>query len=254
MKTREPHFKRVLLKLSGEALMGDRQFGIDQKVVQYIAGELKDVRKLGVEIAIVIGGGNIFRGLEASAEGMERTAADYMGMLATALNALALQNVLEINGMPTRVLSAIEMRELAEPYIRRRAVRHLEKGRFVIFACGTGNPYFTTDTAASLRAVEIGAEVILKATKVEGIYSSDPVKNPLAKKFNDITYMDVLKKGLKVMDSTAISLCMDNKLPIIVFGLMKKGNIRKVLEGKKVGTLVKGGISPYAKRSKAKNS
>lgn len=229
--------------------MGDRQFGIDQKVLHYIAGELKEVRKLGGEIAIVIGGGNIFRGLEASAEGMERTTADYMGMLATALNALALQNALEINGMPTRVLSAIEMRELAEPYIRRRAVRHLEKGRFVIFACGTGNPYFTTDTAASLRAVEIGAEVILKATKVDGIYSSDPVKNPLAKKFSDITYMDVLKKGLKVMDSTAISLCMDNNLPIIVFGLMKKGNIRKVLEGKKVGTLVKGGVNPYAKRS-----
>jgi len=221
--------------------MGDRQFGIDQRVVQYIAGELKDVRKLGAEIAIVIGGGNIFRGLEASAEGMERTTADYMGMLATALNALALQNVLELNGMPTRVLSAIEMRELAEPYIRRRAVRHLEKGRFVIFACGTGNPYFTTDTAAALRAVEIGADVILKATKVDGIYSSDPVKNPLAKKFQDISYMDVLKKGLKVMDSTAISLCMDNHLPIMVFGLMKKGNIRKVLEGKKVGTLVKGG-------------
>jgi len=241
MKTRKPHFKRVLLKLSGEALMGDRQFGIDQRVVQYIAGELKDVRKLGAEIAIVIGGGNIFRGLEASAEGMERTTADYMGMLATALNALALQNVLELNGMPTRVLSAIEMRELAEPYIRRRAVRHLEKGRFVIFACGTGNPYFTTDTAAALRAVEIGADVILKATKVDGIYSSDPVKNPLAKKFQDISYMDVLKKGLKVMDSTAISLCMDNHLPIMVFGLMKKGNIRKVLEGKKVGTLVKGG-------------
>ncbi len=241
MKTRKPHFKRVLLKLSGEALMGDRQFGIDQKILQYIAGELKDVRKLGVEIAVVIGGGNIFRGLEASAEGMERTTADYMGMLATALNALALQNVLEINGMPTRVLSAIEMRELAEPYIRRRAVRHLEKGRFVIFACGTGNPYFTTDTAAALRAVEIGADVILKATKVEGIYSSDPEKNPLAKKFYDITYMDVLKKGLKVMDSTAISLCMDNNLPIMVFGLMKKGNVRKVLEGKKVGTLVKGG-------------
>jgi uridylate kinase len=241
MKTRKPHFKRVLLKLSGEALMGDRQFGIDQKVLQFIAGELKDVRKLGGEIAIVIGGGNIFRGLEASSEGMERTTADYMGMLATALNALALQNVLEINGMPTRVLSAIEMRELAEPYIRRRAVRHLEKGRFVIFACGTGNPYFTTDTAAALRSVEIGADVILKATKVDGIYSSDPVKNPLAKKFQDITYMDVLKKGLKVMDSTAISLCMDNNLPIIVFGLMKKGNIRKVLEGKKVGTLVKRG-------------
>ncbi|HDH05930.1 MAG TPA: UMP kinase [Nitrospirae bacterium] len=241
MKTRNPKFKRVLLKLSGEALMGDRQFGIDQKVVQFIASELKGISKSGTQIAIVIGGGNIFRGLEASAEGMERTAADYMGMLATALNALALQNALEINGMPTRVLSAIEMRELAEPYIRRRAVRHLEKGRFVIFACGTGNPYFTTDTAASLRAVEIGADIILKATKVDGVYSSDPVKNPLAKKYREITYMDVLRKGLKVMDSTAISLCMDNDLPIIVFGLMKKNNIKKVLEGKKIGTIVKGG-------------
>jgi uridylate kinase len=240
MKTSKPKFKRVLLKLSGEALMGDKQFGIDQQIVQFIANELKVVSKLGIEIAIVIGGGNIFRGLEASAEGMERTAADYMGMLATALNALALQNALELNGMPTRVLSAIEMRELAEPYIRRRAVRHLEKGRFVIFACGTGNPYFTTDTAASLRAVEIGSDIILKATKVDGVYSSDPVKNPRAKKYKEITYLDVLKKGLKVMDSTAISLCMDNNLPIIVFGLMKKGNIKKVLVGKKIGTLVKG--------------
>jgi len=221
--------------------MGDKQFGIDQKIVQYIANELKGVLSLGVQIAIVIGGGNIFRGLEASAEGMERTSADYMGMLATALNALALQNALEINGMPTRVLSAIEMRELAEPYIRRRAVRHLEKGRFVIFACGTGNPYFTTDTAASLRAVEIGADIIIKATKVDGVYSSDPVKNPRARKYREIRYIDVLKKGLKVMDSTAISLCMDNSLPIIVFSLMKKGNIQRVLEGKTVGTIVKGG-------------
>ena len=241
MKTLKPIYKRVLLKVSGEALMGDRQFGIDQKVVQFIASELKGVSKIGIQIAIVIGGGNIFRGLEASAEGMERTSADYMGMLATALNALALQNALEINGMPTRVLSAIEMRELAEPYIRRRAVRHLEKGRFVIFACGTGNPYFTTDTAASLRAVEIGADVILKATKVEGVYSSDPVKDPHAKKYREISYMDVLRKGLKVMDSTAISLCMENNLPIIVFSLLKKNNIKKVLEGKKIGTLVTGG-------------
>jgi uridylate kinase len=241
MKTKKPHFKRVLLKLSGEALMGDRHFGIDQKVVQYIANELKEIKKLKIQIAIVIGGGNIFRGLEASAEGMERTTADYMAMLATALNALALQNALELNGMPTRVLSAIEMRELAEPYIRRRAVRHLEKDRFVIFACGTGNPYFTTDTAASLRAVEIGADIILKATKVEGVYSSDPVKNPRAKMFREINYIDVLKKGLKVMDSTAISLCMENNLPIMVFSLMQKGNIKKVLEGKKIGTVVKGG-------------
>jgi uridylate kinase len=241
MKTQRPKFKRVLLKLSGEALMGDKQFGIEHKIVQYIANELKGIRNLGVQIAIVIGGGNIFRGLEASAEGMERTSADYMGMLATVLNALALQNALERNGMPTRVQSAIEMQELAEPYIRRRAIRHLEKGRFVIFAAGTGNPYFTTDTAASLRAVEIGADIILKATKVEGVYSSDPMKNPLAKKYQVITFLDVLKRRLKVMDSTAISLCMDNNLPIIVFGLMKKNNIKKILEGKKIGTLVKGG-------------
>jgi uridylate kinase len=240
MKTRKPKFKRILLKLSGEALMGEKSFGIDQKVVQYIAGELKGISDLGVEVAIVIGGGNIFRGLEASAEGMERTSADYMGMLATVLNALALQNALEADGMPTRVQSAIEMQELAEPYIRRRAIRHLEKGRFVIFAAGTGNPYFTTDTAAALRAVEIGADVIMKATKVDGVYSCDPMKDARAKKFSEITYIDVLKKGLKVMDSTAISLCMDNNLPIIVFSLMKSGNIRKVLEGKKIGTLVRG--------------
>jgi uridylate kinase len=204
-------------------------------------------------VAIVIGGGNIFRGLEASAEGMERTSADYMGMLATVLNALALQNALEHNGMPTRVLSAIEMKELAEPYIRRRAVRHLEKGRFVIFGAGTGNPYFTTDTAAALRAVEIGSDMIIKATKVDGVYSSDPVKNPKAKKFSEITYMDVLKKGLKVMDSTAISLCMDNDLPIMVFSLMQKGNIKKILTGKKIGTIVKGGESD-GQRSKKKSN
>jgi uridylate kinase len=241
MKSRKTKFKRVLLKLSGEALMGDKGFGIDQKFVQYISDELKSITKLGIQVAIVIGGGNIFRGLEASAEGMERTSADYMGMLATVLNALALQNVLERNGMPTRVQSAIEMQELAEPYIRRRAIRHLEKKRFVIFAAGTGNPYFTTDTAAALRAVEIGADVILKATKVDGVYDSDPMKNPKAKKYNEISYINVLQKGLKVMDSTAISLCMDNDLPIIVFSLMKKNNIRKILEGKKIGTLVKGG-------------
>lgn len=240
MKSRKTKFKRVLLKLSGEALMGDKGFGIDQKFVQYISDELKSITKLGIQVAIVIGGGNIFRGLEASAEGMERTSADYMGMLATVLNALALQNVLERNGMPTRVQSAIEMQELAEPYIRRRAIRHLEKKRFVIFAAGTGNPYFTTDTAAALRAVEIGADVILKATKVDGVYDSDPMKNPKAKKYNEISYINVLQKGLKVMDSTSISLCMDNDLPIIVFSLMKKNNIRKILEGKKIGTLVKG--------------
>ena len=242
-------YKRILLKLSGEALMGKKSFGIDQKIVQYISKELKGIANMKVQVAIVIGGGNIFRGLEASDEGMERTSADYMGMLATALNALALQNALEVNGMPTRVLSAIEMRELAEPYIRRRAIRHLEKGRLVIFACGTGNPYFTTDTAAALRAMEIGADIILKATKVDGIYTSDPVKDSGARKFSGITYIDVLKKRLKVMDSTAISLCMDNNLPIMVFSLMKSGNIKKILEGKKIGTLVTGG-SPHAKRGK----
>jgi len=243
-------FKRVLLKLSGEALMGEKGFGIDPKVVKFIAGEIKGVLNSGVEIAIVIGGGNIFRGLEASAEGMERTTADYMGMLATVLNALALQNVLELAGIQTRVLSAIEMRELAEPYIRRRAVRHLEKGRVVIFAAGTGNPYFTTDTAAALRAVEIEADAILKATKVDGVYTSDPLKDPAARRFSEITYMDVLKKGLKVMDSTAISLCMENNLPIIVFNLRGKGNIKKILEGKKIGTIVKGGEGDSPRRIK----
>jgi uridylate kinase len=241
MKSRKSKFNRVLLKLSGEALMGDKSFGIDQKVVEYIANELKGIANFGIQLAIVIGGGNIFRGLEASAEGMERTSADYMGMLATVMNAIALQDALEKHGMPTRVQSAIEMQELAEPYIRRRAIRHLEKKRLVIFAAGTGNPYFTTDTAASLRSVEIGADIILKATKVDGVYDSDPVKNPSAKKFNEISYINVLNKGLKVMDSTAISLCMDNNLPIIVFNLMKKNNIKKTLEGKKIGTIVKGG-------------
>ena len=220
--------------------MGEKGYGIDQKIVQFISKEIEDVSSFGVQLAVVIGGGNIFRGLEASSEGMERTTADYMGMLATVLNALALQNALEHRGIPTRVLSAIEMRELAEPYIRRRAMRHLEKGRVVIFAAGTGNPYFTTDTAAALRAMEIGAHVILKATKVDGVYSSDPLKDPRAKKFPEITFIDVLKKGLKVMDSTAVSLCMDNNLPIIVFNLMGKGNIKKIIEGKKVGTLVRG--------------
>jgi len=237
----KPKYKRILLKLSGEALLGEKSFGIDQRVVKFIAGELKPISKAGVQIAIVIGGGNIFRGLEASAEGMERTSADYMGMLATVMNALALQDALEKNGLPTRVQSAIEMHELAEPYIRRRAIRHLEKNRIVIFAAGTGNPYFTTDTAASLRAVEIGAEVILKATKVDGVYDSDPEKSPKARKFQEITYLDVLKKGLRVMDTTAVSLCMDNNLPIIVFSLMKKGNIKKAIEGRRIGTIVKGG-------------
>lgn len=231
-------YKRVLLKLSGEALMGDKGYGIDSKVVEDMALEIKDIAQLGVEVAVVIGGGNIFRGVEASVKGMERASADYMGMLATVINALALQNSLEKLGIPTRVQSAIEMRELAEPYIRRKAIRHLEKGRVVIFAAGTGNPYFTTDTAAALRAMEIGAEVILKATKVDGVYSSDPVKDPKAIKYDTITYLDVLKKGLAVMDSTAISLCMDNNLPIIVFNVRQKGNIKKIISGKSIGTLV----------------
>lgn len=233
-------YKRVLLKLSGEALMGDRAYGIDSETVANMASEIKEVAKLGVEVAVVIGGGNIFRGVEASVKGIERASADYMGMLATVINALALQNSLEKLGIPTRVQSAIEMRELAEPYIRRRAIRHLEKGRVVIFAAGTGNPYFTTDTAAALRAMEIGAEVILKATKVDGVYSSDPVKDPKAVKYDTISYIDVLKKGLAVMDSTAISLCMDNNLPIIVFNVRQKGNIKKILSGMRIGTLVGG--------------
>jgi uridylate kinase len=203
---------------------------------------------MGVELAIVIGGGNIFRGVEASLKGIERTSADYMGMLATVINALALQNYLEKYNIPTRVQSAIEMKELAESYIRRKAMRHLEKGRTVIFAAGTGNPYFTTDTAASLRAMEIGADVILKATKVDGVYSSDPMKDPSAKKYHTVTYIDVLKKGLSIMDSTAISLCMDNNLPIVVFNLRDKGNIRKIIEGKKIGTLVRGNDGTRVKK------
>jgi len=235
-----PKFKRILLKISGEAMMGEKGYGIDSTTADFIAQEIKGAVSEGVQIAVVVGGGNIFRGVEASVQGMERTSADYMGMLATVINALALQNSLEKKGVPTRVQSAIEMKELAEPYIRRRAIRHLEKGRTVIFAAGTGNPYFTTDTAAALRAMEIGADAILKATKVDGIYSSDPLKDPKAKKYETVTYIDVLKKGLSVMDSAAISLCMDNHLPIIVFSLRGKGNIRKIIEGKKIGTLVKG--------------
>jgi len=233
-------YKRILLKISGEAMMGDMAYGVDPATVDYIAKEIKQAVSMGVEIAIVIGGGNIFRGVEASLKGIERASADYMGMLATVINALALQNYLEKYGIPTRVQSAIEMKELAESYIRRKAMRHLEKGRTVIFAAGTGNPYFTTDTAASLRAMEIGADVILKATKVDGVYSSDPMKDPSAKKYTTVTYIDVLKKGLSIMDSTAISLCMDNNLPIVVFNLRGKSNIRKILEGKKIGTLVRG--------------
>jgi len=233
-------YKRILLKLSGEALMGSQGHGIDLTVIDKIASEIKEVAGNGIEIAIVIGGGNIFRGLSAAAKGMERASADYMGMLATVLNALALQNTLENKGVPTRVQSAIEMRELAETYIRRRAVRHLEKKRVVIFAAGTGNPYFTTDTAAALRAMEIGAEVIMKATKVDGVYSADPVKDPSAVKYDRLSYLDVLQRNLKVMDATAISLCMDNNLPIIVFNLNVPGNIKKIVAGESLGTLVTG--------------
>ncbi len=220
--------------------MGDKGYGIDPTTVAFIAKEIKNVSSAAIQISIVIGGGNIFRGVQASLEGMERTSADYMGMLATVINALALQNALEKQGIPTRVQSAIEMRELAEPYIRRKAMRHLEKGRIVIFAAGTGNPYFTTDTAAALRAMEIGADLILKGTKVDGVYSADPLKDSRAKKYSKLTYMEVLKKGLAVMDATAISLCMDNNLPIVVFNLKGKGNIKKIIEGKRVGTLVRG--------------
>ena len=232
-------FKRILLKLSGEALMGSQNYGLDVNVIEGISKEIKNVRDLGVEVAIVIGGGNIFRGIAASANGMDRATADYMGMLATVINALALQDALEKKGVYTRVMSAIEMKEVAEIYIRRRAVRHLEKGRVIIFAAGTGNPYFTTDTAASLRAIEIHADVILKGTKVDGVYDRDPVKDKRAKKYDELTYIDVLKNGLKVMDTTAISLCMDNKLPIIVFNLKTKGNIEKIVKGAKSGTIVR---------------
>jgi uridylate kinase len=235
-----PAFQRILLKLSGEALVGDLGYGISPAVIQKVAVELKEVRELGVEVGIVIGGGNIYRGVAASAEGMDRTAADQMGMLATVINSLALQDALEKLEVFTRVMSAIEMHQVAEPYIRRRAVRHLEKGRVVIFAGGTGNPFFTTDTAAALRAMEVKAQVILKATKVDGVYDADPLLNKKARRFEDLHYMDVLKRGLKIMDSPAISLCMDNHLPIIVFNLSKKGNIKRVVLGQKVGTIIRG--------------
>ena len=234
----ETKYQRVLLKLSGEALMGDQGFGIDPQVVSRIASEIKDIHDLGVQVAVVIGGGNIFRGIKASAEGFDRVTADHMGMLATVINALAIQDALEKMDVYTRVQSAIEMRQVAEMYIRRRAVRHLEKRRVVIFAAGTGNPYFSTDTTAALRAMEIKADVILKATKVDGIYNADPVKDANAKLYEEITYMEVLTQGLGVMDTTAISLCMDNKVPIIVFNIRMKGNIRRVIEGEKIGSLV----------------
>lgn len=232
-------FKRILLKLSGEALGGELQYGIDHNVVDDIAQEIHEIHTMGVEVTIVVGGGNIFRGAAAAAAGMERTNADYMGMLGTVINALALQHALEKAGLATRVQSAIHMAELCEPYIRRRAIRHMEKGRIVIFAGGTGNPYFTTDTTASLRAIEVGAECILKATNVDGVFSADPHQDDSAEFIEQLTYIEVLNRQLAVMDTTAVSLCMDNNLPIIVFNLLKPGNIRRVVEGKQVGTLVK---------------
>jgi uridylate kinase len=236
-----PAYRRIVLKISGEALAGSQGFGIDPLVLGRIGAEVHDVSALGVQIAIVIGGGNLFRGVAASAGGMERATADYMGMLATVINALALQDALEKVGLQTRVLSAIEMRAVAEPYIRRRSIRHLEKGRIVIFAAGTGNPFFTTDTAGALRAVEIGADLFMKATKVDGIYSADPMLHPEATKYDDISYLKVLGEGLKVMDATAISLCMDNKLPIIVFDLTRSGNIKRIVLGETVGSIVSSG-------------
>ena len=231
-------YGRVLLKLSGEALMGEQQFGIDPGVTTQIAREIAEIQGLGIQTAIVIGGGNLFRGLAASAKGMDRATADYMGMLATVINGLALQDALEHAGVPTRVVTAIEMRAVAEPFIRRRAIRHMEKGRVVLFAAGTGNPYFTTDTAAALRAMEMKADVILKGTKVDGIYTADPMLHPDATKFESISYIKVLERGLKVMDATAISLCMDNKLPIVVFNLRTPGNMRRAVLGEPVGTTV----------------
>jgi uridylate kinase len=233
-----PAYRRVLLKLSGEALMGEQAFGIDPAVTNQIAKDIAEIQQLGVQAAVVIGGGNLFRGLAASAKGMDRATADYMGMLATVINALALQDALEHVGVNTRVATAIEMRAVAEPFIRRRAVRHLEKGRVVVFAAGTGNPYFTTDTAAALRAMEMKADVILKGTKVDGIYTADPMLHPTATKFETISYIKVLEQGLKVMDATAISLCMDNRLPIVVFNLRTPGNLKRVIMGDAVGTTV----------------
>jgi uridylate kinase len=238
--TDRPAFGRILLKLSGEALLGEKPFGIDRDFADYLAAEIREVHGLGVEVAIVIGGGNIFRGVSDNARGMDRVSADQMGMLATVINGLALQDALERADVLTRVLSAIEIRQVAEPFIRRRAIRHLEKKRVVVFAAGTGNPYFSTDTAAALRAMEIKAEIILKGTKVDGIYDKDPVKNPDARRFDSLTYLDVLKKGLAVMDGTAVALCKDNGLPIIVYDLKQKGNLRRIVQGEKIGTMVRG--------------
>jgi uridylate kinase len=240
--TSATRYRRILLKLSGEALLGDLEYGVDPKVVAFVAEQVRSVRDLGVEVGIVVGGGNIFRGMAAAtATGMDRATADYIGMLATAMNGLALQDGLERGGVPTRVMTAIDMNEVAEPYIRRRAVRHLEKGRVVIFVCGTGNPYFTTDTAAALRAVEIGAEIVLKATKGDGVYDQDPVQHTDAKRYSSITYSKVLVDGLKVLDAAAVSLCMENDLPIVVFDLDAHENIVKAVRGEDIGTLISRG-------------
>jgi uridylate kinase len=233
-------YKRILLKLSGEALQGNKNYGIDPEFLRRLAQEIKEVVNLGAQVAIVIGGGNIFRGVSGATQGMDRATADYMGMLATVINALALQDALEKEGLHTRVLTAIEMKEIAEPYIRRRAIRHLEKGRVVIFGAGTGNPFFTTDTAAALRAAEINADVLLKATKVDGIYTADPVKDKNAKKLDKVSYKEVITNGIKVMDSAAVSLCMENRIPIVVFDVRKEGNLAKVVKGEMVGSLVEG--------------
>jgi len=235
----ELKYKRIVLKVSGEALAGDQGYGISPEVIRFVAGEIEAVHALGVQIAVVVGGGNIFRGLAATAGGMDRATADYMGMLATVLNGLALQDALEKRWVDTRVQSAMEMREVAEPFIRRRAIRHLEKGRVVIFVGGTGNPYFSTDTAAALRAIEIGAEIVFKATKVDGVYTADPLQDATAQKFEELSYIEVLSQKLKVMDSTAISLCMDNRFPIVVFNLHERGRLKGLVLGERVGTIVK---------------
>lgn len=234
-----PKFKRIMLKLSGEILAGEKGYGVDAETIGRLSDEVISVAALGVQLGVVIGGGNIFRGVQAGAQGLDRASGDYMGMLATAINALAFQDILEQKGIPTRVITAIEMRQIAEPYIRRRAVRHLEKGRVVIFACGTGNPYFTTDTAAALRAMEIGAELLLKGTKVAGVYDKDPVKFSDAILYEQLSFLDVLNQGLKVMDAAAISLCMDNRLPLRVFNVGEEGALKRIVEGEAIGTLVK---------------
>ncbi len=243
-------YRRILLKVSGEALMGNKEFGIDSTVLQWYAEEIREVRKLGVEVGIVIGGGNIYRGVENSSDGVDKVTGDHMGMLATIINGLALQSALEHHGVFTRLLSPISMEEIAEPFIRRRAIRHLEKGRVVIFGAGTGNPYFTTDTAAALRAVEIHADVIIKGTRVNGVYDSDPEKNPKAKMFHEISYEDVYEKNLRIMDLTAITLCKENGMPIVVFNINKQGNLMHLVQGKKVGTIVSPEIKSLKKLSK----